>query len=101
MKELFESINEIKKQYIENTSLKEASETTFEELSPEEQKFLTDNDLVKNIDYIWDGVHGKVIDVSDQISDSIRLEPHAINKLLRSKGLRWLEVTAIGFGKGY
>lgn len=77
----------------ESTSLNEASEVSFKELKPEQQKQIKTFEKIVGGKYsqIWGGIHGGVVTIDTKsFGGSYRFDVDTMKKLIASK-VRWVE----------
>lgn len=96
------SATQSQKVFKEDTDINEASQINFEELPPDKQKLVKDvfkgttYDISKQV--AFDGIHGQIVMFKDQFGGpSVRLNKKSLQRIIKDKNVRWVDVSAIGF----
>ena len=96
------SATQSQKVFKEDSEMNEASPISVEELPPDKQKLV--KDIFKGTTYdfskqtAFDGIHGQIVTFRDQFgTPSVRLNKKALQKILKDKNVRWVDVSSIGF----
>ena len=74
----------------------EASPIDPKKLDPEKQKFLTKLGK-QSVDTVFDGIHGQIAMLKSDMITGVRFEKKELQKLLRDKNFRWMDVKSVGF----
>lgn len=103
MKITKEDLRKIVKEELQSTLLKEAEEVDFNQLLPQQQKQVQAFEKVLGGKHsqIWDGIHGKIVDIKTQsYYGNYRFDIDTMKKLVALKA-RWVEAdgqrVSVGF----
>ena len=79
--------------------LNEASPIEFGEVDDSKKKLIQDilgkKDAEKQSYH--DGIHGTIVSFNSIMGDKIRVNKKSLQKILKDKNVRWVDISAIGF----